>query len=210
MICMKNSNYVINGVLAIAVIILFILQFSGGKNDISPSSTTITSSGDYASNIPVAYFDVDALLDNYFFSIDLTEQIVKKREDANAYLTQKDRELQTAFESFQYRAQNNAFATQQRAEQEQQRLVRQQKELEETAERMNMDLMAEIQQLNEQLRDTIVNHLREYNQLKQFHIIFSSGSSNIVNPIVYANESYNITDEVIVFLNKKWSPSSIK
>ena len=29
---MKNINYVINGVLAVAVVILYIMQFSGKKN----------------------------------------------------------------------------------------------------------------------------------------------------------------------------------
>lgn len=29
---MKNINYIINGVLALAVVILFVLQFTGKKN----------------------------------------------------------------------------------------------------------------------------------------------------------------------------------
>ena len=69
---------------------------------------------------------------------------------------------------------------------------------------MQMELMEEIQRLNIQMRDTIVSHLKEYNQVKNYHIIFSTGSSNTVNPIIFADDAYNITDEVIEFLNKKW------
>jgi len=200
---MKNVHYVIDGVLAVAVVVLFILHFSGNKNTDNASRTSISSSEEFSSNLPLAYFDADSLMEKYFFSIDLNEQIMKKEENARAYLTQQQRNLESAVESFQYRAQNNGFATQQRAEQEQQRLIRQQQDLQDAADKMSAELMEEAQLLNMQIRDTIVSHLREYNSLKHYHIIFSTGSSNIINPIVVADEWYNITDEVIEFLNKK-------
>ena len=205
MIYMKNVHYVIDGVLAVAVVILFVLHFTGNKDSDNTSSLSISSPEEFTSNLPLAFFDADSLLEKYFFSIDLNEQIVKKRENASAYLNQQERNLQTAAESFQYRYQNNAFATQERAQQEQQRLIRQQQELEATAEKMSMEVMEEIQRLNIQLRDTIVSHLKEYNATKRYHIIFSNGSSNTVNPIVAADDVYNITEEVIDFLNKKWT-----
>ena len=205
MIDMKNVHYVIDGILTVAVVILFVLHFTGNKNAAdSVSGISISSSEEFTSNLPLAYFDADSLLEKYYFSIDLNEQIVKKRENASAFLTQQERNLQNAYENFQLRYQNNAFATQQRAEQEAQRLQRQQQELQESADKMSMEVMEEIQRLNIQLRDTIINHLKEYNAMKHYHIIFSNGSSNTVNPIVAANDVYNITDEVIEFLNKKW------
>jgi len=204
MIDMKNVHYVIDGVLAIAVVILFVLHFTGNKQAGNSSKTSISSVEEFTSNLPVAYIDADLLLEKYFFSIDLNEQILKKREDASAYLTQQARNFQSAYESFQYKLQNNAFATQQRAEQEAQRLQQQQQELQEMEEKMQMELMEEIQRLNIQIRDTIVSHMEEYNKEKHYHIIFSNGSSNTVNPIITANEEYDITDEVIEFLNKKW------
>ena len=201
---MKNVHYVIDGVLAVAVVVLFILHFSGNNNADNSSRTAISFSEEFTSRLPLAYLDVDTLLFKYYFSIDLHEQMVKKEEDVRAYLTQQDRELQTAAESFNYRYQNNAFATQERAQQEAQRLQRQQQELEATAEKMYADVMAEAQLLNTQIRDTIVSHLKEYNLTKHYHVIFSNGSTNTVNPIVAADDVYNITDEVIEFLNKKW------
>ena len=201
---MKNVHYVIDGVLAVAVVVLFVLHFTGNNKADNTSRIAISSSEEFTSKLPIAYLDADTLLFKYYFSIDLREQIVKKEEDARAYLSQQDRNLQQAAESFNYRYQNNAFATQERAQQEQQRLIRQQQELEATAEKMSVELMEEIQRLNTQMRDTIVSHLKEFNQTKHYHVIFSNGSSNTVNPIVAADDVYNITDEVIEFLNKKW------
>ena len=207
MIFMKNVNYVINGVLGIAVVVLFILHFSEKKIAFTSPGTTSASLEEYAARLPVAYLDADTLLLNYYFSVDLTEQIVKEQEDAQAFLNQEEQKFQRELESFQYRYQNNAFTSQQRIDQEQQRLQRQQQELEALINKKNMELMEKGQRMTEQLRDTIYNHMKEYNQIKNYHIIFSNSSSNIVNPIMFADDSYNITDEVIEFLNKKWAPN---
>ena len=66
---MKNINYVINGVLAVAVIILFVMQFSGKKE--STVTPAFTTEGDSTNLLPVAYVNVDSLLSNYNYSKDL-------------------------------------------------------------------------------------------------------------------------------------------
>jgi outer membrane protein len=198
---MKNINYVINGVLAVAIVVLFILHFSGGKVSVSPLGSK-SSPGVEVSGFPVAYFNVDSLLLNYNFSKDLNEQIVKKQENARANFTQQARNLQAEVDNFQYKAQNGAFATQERAEQEQKRLIKKQQELQALEERLSQELMEERERLNEQLRDTIVVHLKEYNINKGYQIILSSSGGT---PVFLAENEYNITSELTEFLNKKWS-----
>jgi outer membrane protein len=204
---MKNMNYVINGVLAVAVVVLFVLQFAG-KKDVHSSGGSTASSEEAVAGIPVAYINVDSLLLNYNFSKDLNEQIVRKQENARANFTQQARSLQTEVENFQYKVQNGAFATQARAEQEQQRLIKKQQELQAFEEKLTQELMEENQRMNEQLRDTIVNHLKEYNKNKGYQMIFSNSNSSPVNPILLANDEYNITGEIIEFLNKRWTSAS--
>ena len=207
MICMKNVNYVINGVLTVLVSVLFILHFSEKKSTSTSDRTISTPFEEFVSKLPVAYLDADTLLLNYYFSVDLNEQMVKEQENAYAIINQQEQNLQRDIESFQFRMQNNAFTSQQRIDQEQQRLTRLQQELQALAEKKAEELMEKNQRMSEQLRDTIYSHLKEYNMMKGYHLIFSTGSSNIVNPIIFADDSYNITDEVIEFLNKKWSPA---
>ena len=50
---MKNVNYIINGVLAVAVVILFVMQFSG-KKEVSETKAVATETGDTISTLPVA------------------------------------------------------------------------------------------------------------------------------------------------------------
>jgi len=202
---MKNINYVINGVLAVAVLVLFILHFSGEKRAVPSSRTVMTSSEDYSSAIPVAYINVDSLLDNYIFSIDLNENLTRKSENIRANLVQQDRNLQTEVESFNYRLQNNAFATQQRLEQEQRRLQQKQADLQALAEKQSLELNEDYQRMNEQLRDTVMTHLKAFNEAKGYQIIFSNTSSTLVSPILMAEDVYNITAEFTDYLNKKWT-----
>ena len=116
---MKNINYVINGVLAVAVVILYIMQFSGKKE--SSVTRTFASAGDTTALLPIAYVNVDSLLLNYNYSKDLNEIILKKQENSRANITQKARSLQGEMQDFQRKVENNAFLTRERAEQEQQR-----------------------------------------------------------------------------------------
>lgn len=200
---MKNINYVVNGVLAIAVIILFVMQFSG-KNEIKAVKSI--SSGE-ASNgtMPVAYVNVDSLLENYNYAKDLNEIILKKSENSRASVNQKANSLRTEMQEFQRKIENNAFLTRERAEQEQQRLLQKQQELQELDARLSQELLTEQQKLNEQLRDTVVAQLKVYNKDKGYHIIYSN---TMGDNILYAQDGYDITAELLEYLNKNYSNAS--
>ena len=200
---MKHVSFVTNGILAIVIFVLFSQCTEKKETSSEPGSATSENS---SLGLRIAYINVDSLLMNYNFSIDLNEQIIRKKENAHANYTQKARAFQSEAENFQYKLQNGAFATQARAEQEQQRLQKKQQELLELDERLTQDLMEESQRMNEQLRDTIVSHLKEYNKVKGFQLILSNEAGS---PVFLADDSFNITSEVIEFLNKRWSsPSS--
>lgn len=198
---MKHVSFLTNGILAIAIFVLF-SQCTEKKETFSDSEQSSETSENPTSGLRIAYINVDSLLLSYNFSIDLTEQMVRKRENARANYTQKARAFQSEVESFQYKYQNGGFATQSRAEQEQQRLQKKQQELMELDEKLTQELMEETQKINEQLRDTIVSHLKEYNKVKGFNMILSNEAGS---PVFLADESFNITSEVVDFLNKRWS-----
>lgn len=200
---MKNINYVINGVLAVAVVILFIMQFSNKKE---PNVTrAVASSGDLTSILPIAYVNVDSLLLNYNYSKDLNEIILKKQENSRANITQKARSLQSEMQDFQRKVENNAFLTRERAEQEQQRLIKKQQELQELDSQLAEELLNEQQRLNEQLRDTVVSLLRTFNKDRGYQVVFSNTTAD---NILLADDIYDITVELIDFLNKNYSGSA--
>ena len=196
---MKNVNYIINGILAVAVVILFVMQLSG-KKETSTANPTISGDGNASvRTLPVAYINVDSLLENYNYAKDLNEIILKKAESSRANVNQKAASLQKEMEEFQRKITNNAFLTRERAEQEQQRLVNKRQELQDLDTRLSQELMTEQQKLNEQLRDS---QLKIFNQNKGFEIILSNTSGD---NILLANDAYNITAELLEYLNKNYA-----
>ena len=185
---MKNINYIINGVLAVAVIILFVLHFTGNKQ--SKVERTFAA-GDSASVMPMAYVNIDTLLTNYNYSKDLNEVILRKQENSRASVTQRARNLQTEMDEFQRKVDNNAFLTRERAQQEQQRLLNKQQELQNYDNQLAQELVQEQQRLTEQLRDTLVSQLKSYNLTHHYQVIFGNTSSS--NNILTADDAYDIT-----------------
>ena len=201
---MKNINYVINGVLAVAVVILFVMQFSGKEES---KATKAVVSGEEMATLPVAYVNVDSLLSNYNYSIDLNEVILKKQENSRANITQKARSLESEMKDFERKYQNNAFLTRERAEQEQQRLLKKRQDLTELDQRLAQELMTEQQKMNEQLRDTVVAQIKMYNADKGYQIIFSN---TMGDNILWAADQYDITAELIKFFNQRYNAPSGK
>ncbi|MDR0744247.1 MAG: OmpH family outer membrane protein [Tannerella sp.] len=199
----EKVHYVIEAALAVAVIILFILQFSGDKKltiaDIAVSDGSAVSE----STMPIAFIDVDSLMSNYIYSIDLNEQITKKFENSRASLTEKLRKLQSDATDFQRKAETGAFLSRERMEAEQQRIMKRDQELQELQAQMSQELGEEQLRMNEELRKTIITHLTEFNKSKGYHIVYGKMNDNIL----YANDAYNITGEVIDFLNRQHASS---
>jgi outer membrane protein len=197
---MKNLSLIFNGVLAIAVIALFIIVFTKNGNN-TGAATPFTKEQIKAGKLPVAYINVDSLLSNYQFAKDANESLIRKQEDSRLNINTKARQLQMEMGEFQKKLEANAFLSRERAEQEQARLVRRQQELQELDGKLSQQIMQVQQKMSEQLRDTINAFLKEYNKDKKYEMIFSNTSSD---NILYANKGYDITAEITKLLNERF------
>lgn len=203
---MKNStSYVISGVLAVAILVLYILHFtSKPKNDSGVTTVELSKTKDNV--LPIAYVRVDSLLTNYNYAKDLNESLMRKEENSRAALNQRESQIGAAAQEFQRKVQNNAFLSQERAQQEQQRILKMQQDFQQMAQKMQQDFMLEQQKLNIQMEDTIKVRIQEYNKTKGYQVIFTTTGSN---NILYGEKIYDITKDVTDFLNKKYGPVTI-
>ena len=203
---MKNIySYVIGGVMAVAIIALYILFFFSSKSSSSSDKHGIKfDMSDSTITLPVAYVNIDSLLSNYNYAKDLNEDLIRKEESSRATLNQKQREVQAAAQEFDRKRQNNAFLSQERAQQEYDRIMRMQQEYDQTANRLSQEFALEQQKLNFQMEDTIKVRLEEFNKDKKYELIFSNRGTGT---ILYSDKKYDITKEVIDFLNKKYGPA---
>jgi len=192
---MKNTNYIVSGILAVAVIILFVLQFTGNKQETKQESSF---PGDSIVHLPVAYVDVDSLLTNFNFYTQLISDYENKLSKQNSQLSQRYQKFQKDIADYQQKAQMGAFLTPDRMQQEENRLGRVQKELEQAAAQMEQELALEQRIISQRLSDTLSVAMKKYNDPQKYQMIFTrTGNSNIL----YADESYDITQEITDFLN---------
>ena len=202
---MKNINYVINGVLAVAIIILFVMHFSGKKeSEVNKSSVD----GEVLPKVlPIAYVNLDSLLANYNYAKDLNEIILRDQENSRANIIQKARALDAEVKDFQRKYQNSSFLSQERAQEEEARLMKKRDELQEMDNRLSQELMAKQMKMNEQFRDTVVAQLQIFNADKKYQIILSNTAGD---NILWAEKVYDITEELVAFLNKRYSSTGEK
>jgi len=198
---MKHINTIVNIVLAIGLIVLYILHFTGTSNVKSAPRTRGSDSTSFSAQLPIAYINVDSLLLNYNYSKDLNDVLIRKRENAQATLTEKARKLDGEMKEFQRKRDNNAFLSEQSFKSQQQALLKKQQDLQQLEETLTQQLGKEQQKMNEQLRDSIYKFLQEYNKDKKYQMILS----NTMNDnIMVADNAYNITNEVVELLNSKY------
>ena len=99
---------------------------------------------------------------------------------------------------------NNGFQSREQAASQQAAIERQQHDLQELQARLEGELAQETAKFNEALRDSLQNFLKAYNQDKKYDLILSKAGDNIL----MGNKKFDITQDVINGLNKRYKPSA--
>ncbi|MBQ9523218.1 MAG: OmpH family outer membrane protein [Paludibacteraceae bacterium] len=197
---MNKIHLSIELVLAAAVVALFVIVFNGRSK--APEAPQPVAATVVEGAMPVAYLNVDSLLLQYTYAQEMTEKLLRKQEDARLKLNTKARTLQKEMEDFQRKLENNAFLSRERAENEQQRLLRKQQELEDLDAKLTQEIMTENQKFNMQLADTLMAFLKDFNADGRYQIILSN---NAKDNILMAAEGYDITSAVVSGLNSRYT-----
>ena len=153
----------------------------------------------------IAYIEVDSIMSQYKFCKEYSLILEKKSQNIQNTVNAKGRSLQAAAAKFQQDIQNNKY-TQQQAEAVQAGLQKQNADLQALQQRLGAEFQAETEKFNKALRDSIQHYLAVYNKDKKFSLILSKAGDNIL----YADKTYDITNEVIAGLNKAYKTFSKK
>ena len=176
-------------------------------NNQSPKMDDQPVAGDIsASGLKIAYVEVDSLMTQYDFAKDYSVTLQKKSNNARNTLTTKGNALQAAVTNFQQKLNNNGFTSREQAASQQAAIERQQRDLQELQARLENELASETAKFNETLRDSLQNFLKDYNKDKQFSLILTKQGDNIL----LADKRFDITNDVINGLNKRYKPAPKK
>ncbi len=200
---MKSMKYVLNGFLALAMVLMF-TQCTDNKSDNTANTPAIVSG---PVNMKIAYVEIDSLLTKYRFWNDLNEIMIQKEENIRTTLNERAKELDAEMREFQRKLENNGFASRERAEQENLRISKKQRDLQQLQEKLTNELQTENQKNSLQLRDSINSFLKVFNKDKGYSLIISNtGFDNLL----YADKAFNITDEIVEGLNARYNPPTKK
>ena len=176
-------------------------------NNQSPKMDDQPVAGDIsASGLKIAYVEVDSLMTQYDFAKDYSVTLQKKSNNARNTLTTMGNALQAAVNNFQQKLNNNGFTSREQAASQQAAIERQQRDLQELQARLENELASETAKFNETLRDSLQNFLKDYNKDKQFSLILTKQGDNIL----LADKRFDITNDVINGLNKRYKPAPKK
>ncbi len=188
------------GTLAIAAMMVS-CNNSNPKMDEQPAQAESATT-----ELKIAYIEVDSLMTQYNFAKDKSLELQKKSNNARNTLTQKGNQLQAAAANFQQKLQNNGFQSREQAAGVQAAIERQQRDLQELQARLETELASETAKFNDALRDSLSNFLKAYNKDKKYTMILSKAGDNIL----MADKKYDITQDVINGLNKRYKPATKK
>ncbi len=194
---MKNLSIGLNVLLLIAVIVLYILHFSGNGKNTSSQGGVATVNAD----AKIVYINMDTLLNNYTQSRELNEAFLKKLEANRTELNIKVKNFDREAADFRNKVENNGFMTRERAEQAQMDLMIKQQNLQKLQQEMTENAQREQMEINRKLYDAITNFLTEYNKSKGFQLILST---TLGGNVLFAQEGFDITNDVVNQLNEQY------
>jgi outer membrane protein len=197
---MNSTTKKFSGI-ATAVAIVAVMASCQNKE----TATTPAKKADSATvstNEQIVYVNSDSLLTKYQYFKDLQTKLDAKAKSAQADMASKTQAFQRQVN--EYQQQQSTMAADQRASTEE-RLARKQQELQAYQQNAGSALQREQATEQEKLYDKVADYLKDYAKKKGFKMVLTYSKGN--SAILFADESLDITSEVIVGLNEAYKPA---
>jgi outer membrane protein len=187
---MKSTSWMVNGVLALAIIILYVLHFTNSNPVIK--STVLAAGG-----TKVAYFEIDSIQNNYEFFKEVKSALQVKDMENAKQLTALKNIFAAKYQDLQ---KNGQSFTQAQVANRQQELAQLEKNYTSKEQQLSQELQEESFKKLQEVKKKIELYLEKYNKSKTFAYIFSSNS----DLMYYKDTAYDITSDIVKGLNGEY------
>jgi outer membrane protein len=207
---MKNISLVLNGILTIAVIVLFYLHFSE-KNSEESEEIAVAEEVENAEPVveeitsSIGYINVDSLQKNYKFYADLINKLKARESKYEKELAQKSSAFEKKVMEFQQKA---PTMTQFEGQTRQKELGEEEQRLYKLRDDFALKFQNEEARLNEEFQKDVKDYIKEFNKEKNYNIII--GASQLGNVVLYYNEGINVSNAIISGLNEQYKKKNEK
>ena len=186
------------GSLATAIALVSVLTACGNKD--SKTEAPKTTSTTVAADEKIVYVNSDSLLTKYEYFKELKSKMETKGKAAQNDMAAKTQAFQREVQ--QYQQQQNTLPADQRAATEQ-RLSRKQQELQAYEQNAGAALQSEQAKEQEVLYNKVAEYLKTYAKAKGYKMVLTYSKGN--SAILFADESLDVTNAVIVGLNEAYA-----
>ncbi len=211
----KNLSVTLNVVLIIAVAVLYYLHFSSkncstetaNANDSTALAKPIVLAPKDIKGSKMVYVNLDVLNEKYEYIKDVNVSAKAELSSLESQYQKKGQKLQEDYLAFQQKAQGGLLSENQIAT-ENEGFAKRKEELD-MMEQKSQDMMDKMQQRSDEMNVSIKDYLKEYNKNSNYNYVmaFSNGP---LSPILIANDSFDITNEILEGLNAQYRASKKK
>lgn len=184
--------------LATAIVLVSVISACGNKE--TKTEATKSSSTTVSADDKIVYVNSDTLLTKYEYFKELKSKMESKGKAAESDMAAKSQAFQREVQ--QYQQQQNTLPADQRAATEQ-RLARKQQELQAYQQNAGAALQNEQAKEQEVLYNKVAEYLKTYAKTKGYKMVLTYSKGN--SAILFADESLDITKEVITGLNEAYA-----
>ncbi len=188
---MKNISLAFNAILAIAVMFLYYLHFSGSSK---AQQTDLASGG----NLRLAYINSDSVLKYYDYFKASREKLEAKGMQLDKDLKARATGLQGEFDSYQ-RTVNSLTIGQARAVEED--LTKKRQNLQLYQESLSQQMAVDQERMTKELYDKVTSFLRKYGEENNLQIVFKYDATS---DVLFASDSMDISTTVVKGLNEAY------
>jgi outer membrane protein len=191
----KNNILIgLNVVTLLAVIVLFVLFFTTAKN---PKNTPPKS----LDKITYAFVNTDSLMEHYDFVLDVQVDLAKSEKILQNQYANAATTFKKDYDDYIKRASAGLLTLEQQKKKEEE-LGNRQQQIAEMEQTLGMQLQEEKLKRNMEVHDSIVNHIRRYNQSKDYTFIFEQSYGG---GLLFANPALDITADILKGLNDEYA-----
>ena len=164
-----------------------------------PAEAPKAAAGTALETLKIRYIDEDSIMANYNLAKDINEAMLRRQNQYDAAQKQRGSDINKFGNAMQQKYQNNQYLTEEAFNADQAKLQKMQADAETYLGNLQQSIANELNQSQIQLLDSIDNFLKDYAKKKGFDMVLRKSAT------LYIDEKYDVTEEVIEGLNKRYN-----
>lgn len=149
--------------------------------------------------LQIRYIDQDSVLRNYNLAKDFDEMATRLQNEYDQAAKKFNDQLQSFQNSVNQKMQNNQYSSEDAAKADVQKYQQMEQNAQTELGKLQQNSANQMQQVQQQLNDSIENFLKDYAKQNKFDMVLLKAATGYIDP------KYEVTDDVIKGLNKRYT-----